>query len=339
MKIAIDAMGGDRAPREIVHGAVAAAKKRGEKSPELVLVGDREQVERILSDEDINNLPITVHHASQVVEMGESPVNALRKKKDSSISVAADLAKEGKVDAIVSAGNTGAAVAATALKWRTLPGVDRPCIAIVMPGPNGVFVLLDAGANSDCRPKHLLQFGVMGNVYANSILNIRNPRIGLLSIGEEASKGNELTREAFKLMEKSNLNFFGNIEGKDVFENKVDVIVCDGFVGNIVLKLSEGLGMTLSKTIKKEITSTILGKIGGLLVRPSLKKMKKRLNYEQFGGAPLLGINGRCIIAHGGSSSLAIQNAIHVAEDYVAQKVNEQILSAIEEAKGITPIW
>ncbi len=339
MKIAIDAMGGDKAPQEIVLGAVEAARQRGKSSPELVLVGDQERIEQELSRVDTSDLPLSVHHASQVVDMGDSPVMAVRKKKDSSISVAADLARSGEVDAIVSAGNTGAAVAATTLKWRTLNGVERSSIAIVMPGPNGIFVLLDAGANSDCRPKHLLQFAVMGDVYARTILNIRNPRIGLLGIGEEASKGNELTKESFKLLEKSRLNFFGNIEGKDVFENKVDVIVCDGFVGNIVLKLSEGLGMTLSKTIRKEIKRTIWGSIGGLLVRSSLKRFKKRLNYEQFGGAPLLGVNGRCIIAHGGSSSLAIKNAIHVAEDYVVQKVNERIIEAIEETKGITPIW
>lgn len=339
MRIAIDAMGGDKAPQEIVLGAVEAARKRGKESPELVLVGDKARIEQELANIDISGLPLTVHHASQIVDMGESPVMGVRKKKDSSISVAADLARNGEVDAIVSAGNTGAAVAATTLKWRTLNGVERPSIAIVMPGPNGIFVLLDAGANSDCRPKHLLQFAVMGDVYARSILNIRNPRVGLLSIGEEASKGNELTKESFKLLEKSALNFFGNIEGKDVFENKVDVIVCDGFVGNIVLKLSEGLGMTLSKTIKKEIKQTVLGVIGGVLIRSALKRFKKRLNYEQFGGAPLLGVNGRCIIAHGSSSSLAIRNAIHVAEDYVMQKVNERIIEAIEQTKSITPIW
>lgn len=339
MRIAIDAMGGDRAPRETVRGAVEAALQRKEESPELVLVGDRDQIERELSSLEASQLPITIHHASQIVEMGESPVNAIRKKKDSSIAVAVELGRIGSVDAVVSAGNTGASVASTQLRWRTLQGVERSAIAIVMPGPNGVFVLLDAGATSDCRPKNLLQFAVMGDVYARAILNIRSPRVGLLSIGEEASKGNELTRESFKLLEKSNLNFFGNIEGKDVYENKVDVIVCDGFVGNIVLKLSEGLGMTLSKLVKKEITSTLLGKIGGMMVRPSLKKFKKRLNYEQFGGAPLLGVNGRCIIAHGGSSSLAIRNAIHVAEDYITQKVNERIVEAIQEAKEITPIW
>lgn len=337
MQIAVDAMGGDRAPQVIVEGAVQAAREK--KAREIILVGDQAQIEKELAAHDIQGLPITIHHASEVIEMGESPVLALRKKKNASIPVCVDLARDGKADAIVSAGNTGAAVAATMLKWRALKGVERPAIAIVVPAPNGIFVLLDAGANSDCRPKHLLQFAVMGDVYSRTILNIRNPRVGLLSIGEEASKGNELTRESFKLLEKSRLNFFGNIEGKDVFENKVDVIVCDGFVGNIVLKLSEGLAMTLPKVIKREVTSTLLGKIGGLLIKPSLRRIKKTWHYEQFGGAPLLGVNGRCIIAHGASTPVAIRNAINVAEEYIVQKVNERIIQAIGEAQSITPVW
>lgn len=339
MRIAVDAMGGDRAPQEIVRGVVQAAKEKPQGTRELILVGDQTQIEKELAALDVSGLPITIHHCSEVVEMGESPVLALRKKKDASIAVCANLARDGKADAVVSAGNTGAAVASTMLKWRPLQGVERPAIAIVVPAPSGVFVLLDAGANSDCRPKHLLQFGVMGDVYARTILNIRNPRVGLLSIGEEASKGNELTREAFKLLEKSRLNFFGNIEGKDVFESKVDVIVCDGFVGNVVLKLSEGLTGTLQKVIKKEIMSTLLGKIGGLMIKPTLRRIKKSWHYEQFGGAPLLGINGRCIISHGASSPTAIRNAINVAEEYIVQKVNERILQAIQEAQSITPIW
>lgn len=325
MKIAIDAMGGECAPQAIVEGAVQAAEhiKAG-----LILVGKEDEIGRELAKyKGFRN--ISIHPASQVVEMSDSPTEVLRKKKDSSIAVAVKLAQDGKVSAIISAGNTGAAVAASVLSLRSLKGVQRPAIAIPLPTMKGTSVLLDVGANVDSKPKHLFQFGVMGNVYASYILKKRTPRVALLSIGEEETKGNDLTKAAFKLFKDSSMNFIGNIEGRDLFQGKADVIVCDGFVGNIVLKVSESLEQTFKELLKKEISKELVTKIGAYLMGSAFKGLKKKTDYSEYGGAPLLGINGVCIISHGSSSAKAIKNAIFVAEKFIDYEVNKHIVENI----------
>ncbi len=322
MKIAIDAMGGECAPQAIVEGAVQAVEhiKAG-----LILVGKEDEIGRELAKyKGFKN--ISIHPASQVVEMSDSPTEVLRKKKDSSIAVAVKLAQDGKVAAVVSAGNTGAAVATSVMNLRSLKGVQRPAIAIPLPTMKGTSVLLDVGANVDSKPKHLFQFGVMGNVYASYILKKRNPRVALLSIGEEETKGNDLTKAAFKLFKDSSMNFIGNIEGRDLFQGKADVIVCDGFVGNIVLKVSESLEQTFKVLLKEEISKELVTKIGAYLMGSAFKGLKKKTDYSEYGGAPLLGINGVCIISHGSSSAKAIKNAIFVAEKFIDYEVNKHII-------------
>lgn len=345
MRIAIDAMGGDHAPQAIVEGVVQAAREKPV-SPALILVGDEPRIKEELVRLNGSALPnISMVHSSQTVEMHESPVLAIRKKKDSSISRCAGLVKEGSADAFVSAGNTGAAVVCTKIKWRSLPGVERPAIAVVMPSPYGVFVILDAGATPDCKPVHLLQFAVMGEVYAEYILNIKNPRVGLLSLGEEETKGTELTREAYRLLQdagpalstsekknsgrKGGINFIGNVEGNDLFTDKVDVIVCDGFMGNVILKVCESLGGAFQYIIKEEVMKDFWAKMGALLIKRTFKKIAKKVHYAEYGGAPLLGVNGTCIISHGRSSPIAIKNAIGVAEHMIQQDLNRHIVEAI----------
>lgn len=331
MKIAVDAMGGDHAPTAVVEGVVLA----GQEKPtgiELILVGDESKIKLELTRLNALDLPnISIIHSSQVVEMHESPVLAIRRKKDSSIMRCARLVKEGHASAFISAGNTGAAVVVTKIKWRSLPGVERPAIAVVMPSPYGVFVILDAGATPDCKPVHLLQFAVMGEVYARYILNIKNPRVGLLSLGEEETKGTELTREAFRLLQNAGqkINFIGNIEGNDIFTDRVDVIVCDGFMGNVILKVCESLAGAFQHIIKEEVMKDFWAKMGALLIKRTFKKIAKKVHYAEYGGAPLLGVNGTCIISHGRSSPQAIKNAIGVAEHMIQQDLNRRIVEAI----------
>ena len=325
MKIAIDAMGGEYAPQAVVEGAIQAAEKS---KAELVLVGDKKAIEKELSK--YRRFPaISVYPSSQVIEMHDSPSISIRRKKDSSIVKAVKLAKEGKIQAVVTAGNTGAAVAASVLSLRTLKGVDRPAIAIPLPTRQGVSVLLDVGANVDCKPRHLFQFGVMGEVYVRHILKKRNLRIALLNIGEEETKGNTLTKSAYKLFRNKDLNFIGNIEGRDLFSGKADVIVCDGFVGNIILKVSESLERIFKEFLREEISKEIVSKIGAYLMGSAFKGMKKKTDYSEYGGAPLLGINGVCIIAHGSSSAKAIKNAIFVAEKFIDYEINRHIVENI----------
>ncbi len=327
MKIAIDAMGGEYAPRAIVEGAVQASENI---DAELILVGDESAIKKELGRyKKPSN--ISIYPASQVVQMHEAPTVAIRKKKDSSIVKAIKFAKGGEMIAVVTAGNTGAAVAASILNLRTLKGVARPAIAIPLPTMQGTSVLLDVGANVDCRPKHLFQFGVMGEIYAGYILKKRKPRIALLSIGEEESKGNELTKAAYKLFKSSPLNFIGNIEGTEVFSGKADVIVCDGFLGNIVLKVSESLGQTFKELLREEISKEIVAKIGAYFMGSAFKGLKKKTDYSEYGGAPLLGINGVCIIAHGASSAKAIKNAILVAEKFIDFEINKHITESISK--------
>jgi glycerol-3-phosphate acyltransferase PlsX len=332
MKIALDAMGGDYAPATNIDGAIDALD--GNKELSIILVGDEAKISSELKKRDCKGLSIEVKHASQVVEMEESPLTAIRRKKDSSIRVAIDLVKAGKADAMISAGNSGVVMATALLILGKLPGIERPAIAAIMPSFKDHFVLIDAGANVDCKPLNLYQFGIMGDAYAKCIFDIESPKIGLLSIGEEDAKGNELTKEALKLLKDAHINFIGNIEGKDIFEGEADVVVCDGFVGNITLKVSEGLAETLSKMLKKEMMEKASGKIDPSLLKEAFKNFKLRTDYSEYGGAPLLGISKPCIISHGRSSSKAIKNAIKVAGTFQSKGVLDVISREINQ--GLT---
>ncbi|MEP6956016.1 MAG: phosphate acyltransferase PlsX [Chthoniobacterales bacterium] len=328
MKIALDAMGGDFGPPNLVGGAVMALQEypRIEK---LFLVGDTSLIEAELTKHGCNDRRIEIVHSTQVVEMSDGAVQSVRRKKDSSVSRAVDLVKKGDADAIVSAGHTGAAVAATTIKLRTLPGVDRPGIAAVIPSQTNIFVLIDAGANSDARPEHLLQYGIMGSVYSRHVLGYDNPCVGLMSIGGEDVKGTDLTKEVFKMLKQSQLNFRGNIEGHDLFEHPVEVVVCDGFVGNVILKTCESVGGAIFKWLKHELTKNAVRMAGAYLAQNAFRAIKKKVNYEEYGGSPLLGVNGICIIAHGGSTPLAIKNALRVAAESIEHEVNPHIVEEI----------
>ncbi len=319
MIIALDAMGGDYAPATTVEGAIEAVTDYKEIS--VILVGDEKQIKAELDKKNVSGLPITIKHASEVVEMSDAPLAALRRKKDSSIRVAIDAVKAGEADAILSAGNSGVVMTTAIYVLGKLPGVERPSIATIMPGLKHHFVLLDVGANVDCKPSHLYQFAIMGEAYAKYILNIERPKIGLLSIGEEDAKGNELTKEAFKLIKNSHINFMGNIEGQDIYAGEADVVVCDGFVGNITLKVSEGLAKTITRMLKKEIIDSASAKLGGLFFKSAFKNFKRKTDYSEYGGAPLLGITKPCIISHGRSSAKAIKNAIKVANVFHQKKI------------------
>ncbi|NKB24084.1 MAG: phosphate acyltransferase PlsX [Kiritimatiellae bacterium] len=334
MEIAIDAMGGDFAPHNIVEGAIDAARKfRGIKR--LYLVGLQDTIEREL--QKYGDIPpqIEIYHATEVVEMDDPPVVAIRRKKDSSIIKAVELVKTGKAQALFSAGNTGAAVAATTLRLRTLQGVERPAIATVIPTPKRPFILIDAGANPDCSPALLVQFAVMGDVYSREILGVKNPSIGLLSIGGEEVKGNETTKETFRILESLPLNFCGNIEGSGLFEGQADVVVCDGFSGNVVLKTSESVAKAMGKWLSQEFTKNIFRTFGALLLKTALKNIKTKSNPDTYGGAPLLGVNGFCVIGHGSSSAEAVTNAIRVAHESVSHKVNHLIEEQLSGLQGL----
>jgi phosphate acyltransferase len=310
MKIALDAMGGDYAPAEVVKGAAEACTKYGIST---ILVGDRARIESEMQSLGMDTAGLEIKHASDVVGMDEHPASAIRRKADSSIVVAADLVSGGEAQAMVSAGNTGAAMAVAALKVGRIPGVDRPGIASFLPTMNGKCILLDAGANVDCSVENLLQFAVMGSEYAKSALKVENPRVGLLSIGEEPTKGDELTKAANARLAQMSLNFVGNVEGKEIFRGAADVIVCDGFAGNIVLKSAEGVIELIVKVLKSELAARSLTEA----VAPALQALMCKVDYAEYGGAPLLGVNGVCIISHGRSDSRAIRNAIRAAADAV----------------------
>ena len=332
MRIAIDAMGGDDAPAAVVEGAVLAAR---EYQIEALLVGQQEVVEESLRKYDLGEGKIKVIPASQVVMMDESPIEAVRRKKDSSIAVATRLLKSGEADAIVSAGNTVAALAITRSVLGKLKGLARPAIATIMPNKVDITILLDVGANvGGCRPEDLLQFAVMGQVYAEDVLGKQNPRVGLLSVGEERSKGSAVTLGAFSLLEQSSIiNFVGNVEGRDIVNGTTDVVVCDGFVGNVILKFTEGLADMIFYLMKAELARSKLAKLGMLLAGPALKKFMKRVDHTEYGGAPLLGINGPCIIGHGNSDANAIKNAVRVASEFVSHRVNEHIEQCLQTMK------
>src|SRR5919204_1297760 len=281
-------------------------------------------------------MKIEIVHSTQVVDMSDRAWTAVRRKKDSSVSRAVDLVKHGDADAVVSAGHTGAAVAASMIKLRTLEGIDRPGIAAVLPTQFNVFVLIDAGANIDARPEHLLQYAIMGSVYSRHVLGYKKPSVGLISLGEEDVKGTELTKEVFKLLRASSLHFRGNIEGRHLFEMPVEVVVCDGFVGNVILKTSESIAVAIFKWLKQELTRSPMRKAGAFLARDAFLEIKNKTNYEEYGGSPLLGVNGICIIAHGASTPLAIKNALRVAAESIDQQVNPHIVEEIRRYNEAT---
>ncbi len=328
MKIAVDAMGGDYAPVETVKGAVEASRELG---LEIILVGDETRIKEELSQHDTGNNTVSVIHAPEVIEMGEAPAAALRKKKNSSVAVAARLVKEGAAEAMVSAGNTGAAMGAALLGLGRIKGIHRPAIASVLPTVKGRSLFLDVGANAECDPQNLLQFAVMGDIYSKKILGVPAPRIGLLNIGEEETKGNPLYMEAYKLLKESELNFIGNVEGRDITGGAADVIVCDGFVGNVVLKFGEGLAKDLLSMLKEEFKKNVFVKIGAALVFSQAKGLRKKIDYTESGGAPLLGVNGVAVISHGSSQARAIKNAIRVAGECVEMNVVNCIKESILE--------
>jgi len=328
MKVAVDAMGGDNAPAVEVEGAVAAAREFG---IAITLVGDAGRVGQELAKHNCNGLDITVKHASEVVGMHDSPSDAVRKKKDSSIRVAFDLVKNGEAVAVVSAGNSGATMAAGMFVLKRIKGIDRPAIAQIFPTLRGRTLVLDVGGNVDCKPLHLVQFAIMGEVYARFVMGVENPRIGLLSNGEEESKGNDLTRETSSLLKNTHLDYFGYVEGRDIFNGMIDVVVCDGFVGNVVLKVSEGLAEAVGKMLKEEIKQSILSKIGYLLSRKAFVNFKKKIDYSEYGGAPLLGIDGVGMICHGGSNPKAIKNAIRFAHEYAQKGVTQRMAEKLLE--------
>ncbi|MBF0472751.1 MAG: phosphate acyltransferase PlsX [Nitrospirae bacterium] len=323
MKIALDAMGGDFAPSSNIDGAIRSVNAIDD--IDIILVGDKAIIEKGLEGKSYPKDRITIKHASEVVHMHDESLVALRKKKDSSIKVAVELVKSGQADGIISAGHSGVTMATSFFVLGKAKGVDRPAIAATMPGLKGPFVVIDAGANVDCKPEHLLQFGYMGSAYFRAIYGSQSPKIGLLSIGEEDTKGNELTKETFRLLKETDLNFIGNMEGKDVFTGVADVIVCDGFIGNVVLKLSEGLAEAIIKMLKNEISSPLSKIMNYIFTKPAVMRLKRKTDYDEMGGAPLLGINGSCIVCHGRSSAKAIGNALNVANQLTKIRLDKLI--------------
>ena len=343
-RIAIDAMGGDHAPREIVKGAVWAAL---DYNTPIELVGKEDAIKAELENiarygirsnrggyfrqnikVDLSKLDIKITHAEEIIEMGEAPGQAIRKKRKSSIVLAVDAVAKGSSDAVVAAGSTGAAMASSLFGLGRLPGIERPAIAVTLPSMKEPFMLLDAGANSSCTPEMLYQFAVMGTTFVKNVYGRKEAKIGVLNIGEEAGKGNELVQHTYKMLEENQngLNFIGNIEGKEMFQGSCDVIICDGFVGNVALKIIEGSSSMLFKMIQQEFNTDIISKIIGLLAKPFMKRIYKRINYEEFGGALLLGIKGITVIAHGRSTAYAIRNAVRVAKEAVESGVNKKIM-------------
>ena len=332
MKIAVDAMGGDFAPQNVVEGAFLVAKKHGVK---VVLVGDEDQVSKELSKYPTSKLPIYIHHAPHVVAMHDSPSTVIRRMKDTSIKIAIDLEKEGQVSGVVSAGNSGAAMALAMVILRKLEDVERPAIATIHPTTKGSTVLIDSGGNVDCKPIHLVQFAMMGDAYAKYILGKETPRIGVLSNGEEEGKGNELTREVHDILSETDLNYIGYVEGRDLNNGEVDVMVCDGFVGNVALKVSEGLWETIHAILKQEAEDNIRAKVAYFLMGRAIRRLEKRLDYAEVGGAPLLGINGNCVICHGSSNGKAMMNAILLASNLAKNRLNEHLIQELKEKQDM----
>lgn len=331
MRIALDVMGGDFAPQNPV-GGVKLALRELTAMEKVFLVGVPEVIQRELDAQEVSSERIEIVPASQVVNMHDSGLDAVRRKKDSSISRAVDLVKDGKADAVVSAGHTGAAVAASLIKLRTLPGIDRPAIASVMPSKTKFWTLIDAGANPDSEPEHLVQNAIMGAAYATHVLGRSNPQIGLMSNGTEEDKGNALCKEARKLLRRTQgIHFIGNVEGHDLWDTPPDVVVCDGYTGNILLKTSEALAHAIFHMVKTEIHSSLITKLGGALARPAFRRVHKITNADEYGGMPLLGLNGITIIAHGGASAIAMKNALRMACESISHEVNPHIEEAVRK--------
>ncbi len=343
IRIALDAMGGDNFPWVLVKGGLAALREYPD--IEVTLVGDEtvvgDSLKHIIDLESGNKSGsdgmksitdrLKIVHASEMIGMDESPARTIRTKKKSSIVIANKLCKSGDVEAVISAGNTGAAMGSSLLYMGRLKGVHRPAIMALFPSKKNYVAILDVGANTDCKPEHLYQFGVMGSIYISHVLGYKSPRVGLLSIGEEKTKGNEITTDAYELLEQSDLNFVGNVEGRDIFKGDTDVIICDGFVGNILLKFGESVFGFVTHTLKKNIQSSVMLKASAYMLRPAFSKVKEEMTAEEYGGAPLLGVDGISIICHGNSSPMAIKNAIKVARQLVQEKMNEQIKNEIEQ--------
>jgi phosphate acyltransferase len=329
VKIAVDGMGGDFAPNAVVWGAESACK---EKIADVVLVGDENAIKPLIK----NAAGIEIVHTPVYVEMNESPSSALRRKRDSSINKAMELLKAKNVQAVVTAGNSGAAMAFAIFTLGRLPLVDRPAIATLHPNIKGsISILLDAGGNVDCKPTHLVQFAVMGNAFARCILGIDRPRIGLLSNAEEATKGNELTREAHAIIKTLNLNYIGYVEGTDMYNGNADVVVSDGFVGNVVVKVSEGVAETLNTFLKENIRKSFRRKMGYLLLKDTFEELARKMDYSEYGGAPLLGVDGICIICHGKSNERAIKNAIVLAKSFIEKNLNEAIKEGMQSYQSV----
>ena len=331
-RIALDAMGSENAPHAEVEGAVLAAR---EKHVPIILVGPKQTISRELQHHKADGLPIDIFDAQSVVGMDESPSIALRRKKDSSLGVAFDLVKRGEAGAVVSAGNSGAIMAFAIFVLGRMKGIERPAIVGLLPTIKGSSVVLDMGANVDCKPSHLVQFALMGSVYARYMLGKEKPTVGLLSNAEEEEKGNELTRETHQILKRSSLNYCGYVEGRDLYYGNADVIVCDGFIGNVLLKASEALAEAIVVMFKEEIKKDPLSMLGAVLVKRAYKRLMKKVDYSEYGGAPLLGINGLGIICHGGSNSKAIKNALWLAWEYIHNNLNERISEELSRSKEL----
>lgn len=339
MRIALDAMGGDHAPAAIVQGGLEAAKLSAG-AYEIVFVGDQAQIEQEISRHPLltrgENLRYSIYHASEKIEMCDVPTVALKKKKDASVLVAARLQQEGRVDALVSAGHTGAAMTACLMELGRIRGVNRPGIGSLIPNGYGATMLIDVGANVDCKSIQLMQFGMMGSIFMNRVRGLHAPKVALLSNGEERSKGTEMTREAYAMLESvSGINFIGNVEGRDILKGKADVVVCDGFVGNVILKFAESLGGVFRHHIQRQIGKRIFRQMGAFLLQPTFHGLRKIFDYEEYGGAPLLGLNGVCIICHGGSTPKAIRNAIREAVKMVSEGVTQIIGQELQTQNGV----
>ena len=328
MRIAIDVMGGDNAPRAIIEGSILALKEYG---VELYLVGLKDEILKSLSDEEKNNPKVNIIEASEIINVDEAPVNAIKHKKDSSLVVGLKLVKEGKCDAFVSAGSTGAFLAGSLLKVGRIKGIDRPALSPLIPTVKGNCMIIDAGANVDSKPRNLQQFAVMGSIYMEKVMGVKNPRVGLLNIGAESSKGNELTKASYDLIKDTSVNFVGNVEARDIITGVCDVCVCDGFAGNVLLKTTEGVAMTIFKLLKEEFMKSLKTKLGAALLKGSLKSFKKKFDYTEVGGAPFLGISGIMIKAHGSSDANAIKNAIRQAKMLYDNKCLDTITTEISK--------
>lgn len=324
--LAVDAMGGDFGPEINIPGSLAAARETGVR---LILVGDEPSIRKELDRHAHADVRFEIVHTTQVAGMAEKPSDVLRRKKDSSMQVAFRLVREGRAHGVVTAGNSGAALACGMFILGRISGVDRPALASIMPTLKKPIVLIDVGANADCKPYNLVQFGLMAEVLARCVLDIPSPKVGILSIGEEEGKGNSLTKDAFTLLKGSSLNFIGNVEGRDVFIGDTDVIVCDGFVGNVALKLSEGLGSALASMLKTELKKSIWSRLGTLIALPAFKRFAKKIDYAEYGGAPILGLNGIAIVCHGKSNARAITTALQQAAIFVEKKANDYLVEGL----------